>query len=737
MVRWRNWIVAGLLALTGTALALMGAGAPALAQQSVAPALSTPAPATPPGPTARSRNVEVTLIAARDAVAPGETFTVGVRQVMADGWHTYWRNSGDSGDATTIEWTLPDGVTAGPIQWPAPMALPFQTLVNYGYEGRVTLPVAITVPASAAPGTTLNLAAFVSWLECADICIPADATLAIAVPVAATGRDSAEAPAIAATLAALPVRLEAPGVITDAGGAAPLVVSLPVAAFAGARSARFFPHEIEIGALIDYAAPQELQTGPQGLSLTIPKSPSFPDALEGTFGGVLVVGEGDRAEAFEVSLAPGPVPAGVQGTRPQPASGAGSGTGGIGLLQAALFAFLGGLILNLMPCVFPILAMKALSLSKAAAGVAVGEAGAARCQGLLYGAGVLVTFVGLGATLAGLQAAGMAAGWGFQLQSSPVVLVLAALMFLIGLNLLGAFEMGGGVQGLGSELAKRGGAAGSFFSGVLAVVVASPCTAPFMGAALGFAATSPPLVGLVVFAALGIGFALPFVAVTFAPGLLARLPRPGAWMERLKQGLAFPMFATAGWLVWVLAAQAGQAGVLAAMVAAVGLGLAVWMAGAFRSPLLRGAGVVVGLGALVLAAVLSATAAPGSAGAQAAGGGEQGAALAGAPWSPGAVEAALAGGKTVLVNFTADWCVTCKVNEGAVFTDPEVRAALDGTTAVYLVGDWTRRDSAIAEELRRHGRIGVPLYLVYRPGEAEPEVLPQLLSRGTVLEALR
>lgn len=724
MVRWRNWIVAGLLALMATA-------APAVAQQSVAPALSAPAPAA--GPTARSQNVEVALISARDAVAPGETFTVGVRQVMADGWHTYWRNSGDSGDATTIEWTLPDGVTAGPIQWPAPMALPFQTLVNYGYEGSVTLPVAITVPASAAPGTTLNLTAFVSWLECADICIPADATLAIAVPVAATGRDSTDAPAIAAALAALPVRLEAPGVITDAGGAAPLVVSLPVAAFAGARSARFFPHEIEIGALIDYAAPQDLQTGPQGLSLTIPKSPSFPEALEGTFGGVLVVGEGERTEAFEVSLAPGPVPAGVQGTRPQPASG----NGGIGLLQAALFAFLGGLILNLMPCVFPILAMKALSLSKAAAGVAAGEAGAARRQGLLYGAGVLVTFVGLGAALAGLQAAGTAAGWGFQLQSPPVVLVLAALMFLIGLNLLGAFEMGGGVQGLGSALAQRGGAAGSFFSGVLAVVVASPCTAPFMGAALGFAATSPPLVGLVVFAALGIGFALPFVAVTFAPGLLARLPRPGAWMERLKQGLAFPMFATAGWLVWVLAAQAGQAGVLAAMVAAVGLGLAVWMAGAFRSPLLRGAGVVAGLGALVLAAVLSATAAPGSAGAQAAGGGEQGAALEGAPWSAGAVETALAGGRTVLVNFTADWCVTCKVNEGAVFTDPEVRAALDGTTAVYLVGDWTRRDSAIAEELRRHGRIGVPLYLVYRPGEAEPEVLPQLLSRGTVLEALR
>lgn len=727
MVRWRNWIVAGLLAVTGAGLALVAAGTPAVAQQSVAPVPSTPTPA--PGPTGRSQNVEVALVSARDAVAPGETFTVAVRQVMADGWHTYWRNSGDSGDATTIDWTLPAGVTAGPIQWPAPMALPFQTLVNYGYEGTVTLPVAVTVPASAAPGTTLTLTAFVSWLECADICIPADATLAIQVPVAAAGRDSAEAPAIAATLAALPVKLDAPGVISDAGER--LVVSLPVAAFAQTRSARFFPHEIEIGALIDYAAPQDLQTGPQGLSLTIPKSPSPPDALTGPYGGVLVVGEGAQAEAFEVSLSPGPVPAGVQGTRPQPAAGG----GGIGLVQAALFAFLGGLILNLMPCVFPILAMKALSLSKAAAGVAAGQAGAARRQGLLYGAGVLVTFIGLGAALAGLQAAGTVAGWGFQLQSPPVVLVLAALMFLIGLNLLGAFEMGGGLQGMGSSLAGRSGPVGAFFSGVLAVVVASPCTAPFMGAALGFAATSAPLTGLVVFAALGVGFALPFVAATFSPGLLARLPRPGPWMERLKQALAFPMFATAGWLVWVLAAQSGQAGVLAAMVAAVGLGLAVWMAGAFRSPLVRGAGLLAGAGALVLAVVLSASGAAGgrsaSAGATETGG------LQGAPWSQASVDAALGAGKTVLVNFTADWCVTCKVNEGAVFSDPAVQAALDGTGAVYLVGDWTSRDRAIAEELRRHGRIGVPLYLVYRPGAAEPEVLPQLLTTGLVLEALR
>jgi thiol:disulfide interchange protein DsbD len=669
--------------------------------------------------------VEITLLSPRSALAPGETVTVAIRQEMAPGWHTYWRNSGDSGDATRISWTLPDGVRAGDIRWPTPKALPFQTLVNYGYENRVVLPVDITVPATARPGQQLRLEAAVSWLECADICIPGDGTVAITLPVAATGADSADAPEIAAAVAALPARLPSMGVIADAGGG--WIVAMPDAAFAGATSARFFPHEIPLGALIDYPAPQMLETGPEGLSLAIPKSPSAPQALDGPYGGVLVVGEGAQAEAFEITLNPGPVPAGVQGTRPRAIV-----EGGIGLVQAALLAFLGGLILNLMPCVFPILAMKALGL----AGLAGAQARTARLHGLIYGAGVVLSFLALAGALIGLQAAGAAVGWGFQLQSPPVILLLALLMFAIGLNLLGALEIGGRVQAVGSGLAAQGGAAGAFWTGVLAVIVASPCTAPFMGAALGYAAVAPPVASLAVFAALGIGFAAPFVLVTFVPGILARLPRPGPWMDRLKQALAFPMFATAAWLVWVLAAQAGQDGVLAALAGAVGLGFAAWVWRAGSGAVWRVVAAALVLAILAGGVMLAAGASPARSGGAAAAGGGDSAGPPAQPWSPEAVRTALDSGKAVFVNFTADWCVTCKVNEGAVFTQAEVRAALDGTGAVYLVGDWTLRDEAIASELRRHGRIGVPLYLVYRSGETGPDILPQLLTPGIVLDAL-
>ena len=728
---WRK--PAGVAALA----ALLAAAGLSAVPQGGAAAGQTPIPVTAGAPpalpdagaaavtaTARSQNVTITLLSAQASVAPGSTVTVAVRQQIAPGWHTYWRNSGDSGDATRISWTLPEGYSADAIRWPVPQALPFQTLVNYGYSDRVLLPVDIAVPASARPGTTVRLQAAVSWLECADICIPGDGTVAIDLPVAETARPGVDAGEIAATLAALPVPLPQAGVLADAG--ASWIVALPQPAFAGTTSARFFPHELPLGALIDYPAPQRLETGPGGLSLAIAKSPSVPEALEGPVTGVLVTGDGDGREAFEITLEPGSVPAGVRGTRPHTAPGAGTG-----LLQAALMAVLGGLILNLMPCVFPILAMKALGVAR----MAGSERAHARLHGLVYGAGVVISFLALAGALIALQAAGAAVGWGFQLQSPPVILLLALLMFAIGLSLLGVLQMGAGLQNAGAGLVARGGVAGSFWTGVLAVVVASPCTAPFMGAALGYAAAAPPATSLVVFAALGAGFAAPFVLVTWMPALLSRLPRPGPWMDRLKQGLAFPMFAASAWLVWVLAAQAGQDGVLAALAGALMLGLAAWVAGITASASWRW---LAGLAALVAVAggavLVSRAEAPGQV---AAGRSHAGLGPPSEPWSPQAVDAALAAGKTVFVNFTADWCVTCKVNEGAVFTNAQVQAALDGSSAVYLVGDWTLRDGAIAAELRRHGRIGVPLYLVYRSGQAEPLVLPQLLTPGLVIDSLQ
>jgi thiol:disulfide interchange protein/DsbC/DsbD-like thiol-disulfide interchange protein len=675
------------------------------------------------GPSARSQNVEITLLSARAAVAPGETVTVALRQTMADGWHTYWRNPGDSGDATRIDWALPAGATAGPIRWPTPMALPFGPLMNYGYEGEVLLPVDITVPAGVQPGANLQLVADASWLECADICIPGSGRVAIQLPVEAAGRDGPDAGAIRAALARLPQPLPARGVLTDSGDA--YIVSVPASAFAGVGAARFFPHEIEMGALIDYPAAQALETGPAGLSLTIPKSPSAPAELSGSYSGVLVTGTGGAQEAFEVQLGSGPVPAGVQGVAPRPASMLQAP----GLWQALLLAALGGLILNLMPCVFPILAMKALGLVSAAQG----HRREVALHGLLYGAGVLVAFLSLAGIMIALQTAGNAVGWGFQLQSPVVTLALSVLMFAIGLNLMGVLTVGGRIQSIGADAAGRSGPLGAFLSGLLAVVVASPCTAPFMGAALGYAAVSPPLASMAVFAALGVGFAAPFVLVTMAPGALARLPRPGPWMETFRQVLAFPMFGAALWLVWVLAAQTGQTGVLAAGASMLAVGFAGWMGMRFARRPVRLTGLAVVLAVLVTAVVL--VRAPGTS--DRATGPDAAAMLpdSGA-WSPQAVQAELAAGRSVFVNFTADWCVTCKVNEATVFARDDVRALFAEGKAVYLVADWTSRDSRIAAALREHGRIGVPLYLVYHPGEPEPRVLPQILTPSVVSDAL-
>jgi DsbC/DsbD-like thiol-disulfide interchange protein/cytochrome c biogenesis protein CcdA len=684
------------------------------------------------GPKAQSENVTLTLLSAARAAAPGQTVTLGIRQDIANGWHTYWRNPGDSGDATRVEWTLPDGVTAGPLQWPKPEAQPFATLLNYGYSGTVILPVDLTVPVDARPGTIIRVQAAVSWLECADICIPADATVAILLPVAAAGVAGDDASAIAAAQALVPHPLSAQGVITDSGNR--WTVSLPMPAFAGVSRAQFFPHELENGALIEYTAPQAVAVGEAGLSITVAKSGSAPATLTGPVGGVIVTGVGATAEAFEISFAPGPVPAGVTGRTvgvvdPMGAS-AGSSAGGeaMPVWQAIAYAFLGGLILNLMPCVFPILAMKSIGLMQAAHG----DRREARLQGWLYGAGVMVTFLALAGLLIGLRASGEALGWGFQLQQPLVLAAIITLLVVVALNLAGVFEVAGGFQNTGHDLSRKSGHTGSFFTGVLAVVVASPCTAPFMGAALGFALTQSAPVALAVFAGLGAGFALPFMVVTFIPGLMARLPRPGPWMVRFKQALALPVLATAVWLAWVMGNQLGSTGWENAAWAALGGALFAFAWNARTVGWRRPA--MLGLSALVIVStgIVLADAARNPASAVASGGLPEGALA----WSPQREADLRAQGKTVFVNFTADWCVSCKVNEAGVFNDPAVLAALRADDAAWLIADWTRRDDAITRALSSHGRSGVPLYLVWQPGRADPVVLPQLPGRAAILAAM-
>lgn len=687
---------------------------------------STPARAQDISATGRSTNVEVTLKSGRTSVKPGETFYVALDQKIGAGWHTYWRNPGDSGEPTEISWTLPKGVTASAIKWPTPTAIPFGPLVNYGFSNQVTLPVAITVPATAKQGEAVRLLADVRWLECADVCIPGEAKVAIDVMVAAAGVESADAAFINQAVAALPQPFAGTTRLTDLGAAG---LQLIIKGGDTPQTAYFFPHEVKLGALIDFAQPQALVAGKDGFGLSLVKSPSFPADLKGPIGGVVVLGEGDTAKAYEIAAEFEAAPAGKSQTAkavaapPQPTPQSTPRTS-IGLWLALGMAFAGGLILNLMPCVFPILSMKALGLIEASHA----DKKDARAHGLWYGAGVVFSFLALALALIGLKSAGIAAGWGFQLQSPVIVMVLAVLMAVIGFNLLGFFEVGTSLQNVGSGLTRTSNARGSFFTGVLAVIVAAPCTAPFMGAALGFAATQSAFISLLVFAALGLGFALPFMLLTFSPRVLRALPRPGPWMVRLREALAFPMFATAIWLIWVVSAQAGQAGVLATLVAFLGAGMAVWSLRTWPTLTGKILAVLLGLGSLIWATqhVLSLPPKDASSPAQQSN-----------AWSEQRVADLQAQGKTVFVNFTADWCVTCKVNEIGVFADTNVKAALDSEKVVYLVADWTNRDDAIAKALASHGRVGVPLYLVYKPDVAEPQILPQILTSRVVLDAIK
>jgi len=669
------------------------------------------------------------LVASAQGVAPGQTIHVALRQQIQKGWHTYWRNAGDSGEATKITWTLPPGWAASDFTWPTPHRLPVGPLVNYGYEGEVLLPVALTAPADAKVGSTVTLRGAAAFLVCADICIPEDAVLELKLPV--TGGPAPVDPAwgakIAKTLADAPKPAGLQAAFEKTGAIVKLaIVGAPLKG-ADVAGAYFYPFS---GTVIDHAKPQAIERGPEGLTLSITPGYDFQSSKPPQqIAGVLTVGD----MAYELSATPGPLPAAAAGLGPPPPRAALAGGANLGLASAALFALLGGLILNLMPCVFPVLAMKAASLSGHG-----GAHGDARQQGLAFGAGVLATFLGLAALLIALRAAGSAVGWGFQLQDPPVVAGLALLMLLVALNLSGVFEIGTSVQGVGSGLAARGGLAGSFFTGALAVVVAAPCTAPFMGPALGWALTQPPAAALAVFLALGIGFALPFVGVAFAPGLLNRLPRPGPWMDGFKKLLAFPMYGAVAWLVWVLTVQVGSDAVPRILGAGIVLALAAWIAGAAQRQHASGrrhVGLAAAATVLGVAAVASGAVWPAYSTASAA---ESSGAvkLDDEAYTPERLAALQAEGRPVLVNYTAAWCVSCQVNDRVALSTRAVAEALARNNAVYLKADWTRRDAAIAAELARFGRAGVPLYLVYGAKGGEPAILPSILTEGVVVRAL-
>jgi thiol:disulfide interchange protein DsbD len=661
--------------------------------------------------------VHARLIAETGEIAPGGTITVALEESIRDGWHTYWRNPGEAGLPTEIKWSLPPGWKAGAIEWPYPKRLPVGPLMNYGYEGKVWLLTKVAAPRDAKPGSTLTLKAAADWLVCQDVCVPEQTTLTL--PITVSTSPAAPYPTIKEQFDAARAKIPTPSpwpVTFDGGGNLDLFVGSPSLAKAQLKDVAFFP---SAEGVIAGMAPQQLGRAGDGLvlRLTPPKDAKPPKQVSG----VLVLTSTDGSvQPLEVTAKPGPAPAADFGTEQ-----------GGGLAISVLFALLGGLILNLMPCVLPILAMKALAVARHAHG----ERAAAMREGFAYGVGAVASFVGLGLLLVLLRAGGEAIGWGFQLQSPVAVAAFALLLFAVGLNLSGVFEIPG--IGAGDALARRGGVIGSFFTGVLAVAVAAPCTAPFMATALGFALTQNAATALLVFAALGVGFALPFILIGVSPAILRLLPKPGAWMVTFRQLLAFPMYGAAAWLLWVLSTETNGLKLADGLAAMLLLAFAAWVWSASRNAarwrIIGGALSMLSLAGLAgLLYLIEATAMP-------TGGGAAPSEIAGIPSEPysGAKLAELRAEKRpIFVDATASWCITCLVNEKAALSGARVHDAFAAKNIAYLVADWTNRNPEITALLQAHGRSGVPLYLYYAPGSADARVLPQILTESEILWAI-
>jgi thiol:disulfide interchange protein len=662
---------------------------------------------------------KVELLAEPAAIAPGEPFTVGIKLSMKEHWHTYWRNPGDSGEPTRVTWKLPRRFAAGDLQWPAPSLIRVGPAANFGYEGETILLARVTPPRDVKPGTMANLAADVAYLVCEKICIPGEASVSLSLPVSEAGASSRGNAVFDAARSKLPQT--SPWNATFNADAKAITLSLRSDALRGdtIRSATFFPHD---NTLIDNAAPQVLRTEGQTTLVTIERS-QIAKSMSPRIDGVLVLEEDIGGKTASHAFA-------IEAT---PSAAFAAGEGGMNLFYAVISALLAGVILNFMPCVFPVLSIKILYLTEHRAETPR----RVRLHGMAYALGIFASFTILAGVLQALRAGGAEIGWGFQLQSPLMVAALAFILFALGLSLSGILAIGASLTRVGgTRLLQQGGLPGSFFAGVLATVVATPCTAPFMGASIGFALVQPFIVGLVVFLALGLGLALPFLVLAFAPGLRRLLPRPGRWMETLKQALAFPLYATVAWLIWVLSFQVSSSGLLAALAALVLIAFGAW---AFNLSLRLGhvsARVVQGVTAASIAGVVALAMVIdlnrlADANAQSAS-----PKIPTEAFSQQKLETLLASGQPVLVNMTAAWCITCLVNERTALSTGAVREALAGKRIAYLKGDWTNRNPEITRLLEKFGRSGVPLYVLYRSG-GEPVVLPQILTQSLVLDALK
>ena len=667
-------------------------------------------------------HLSVNLVSLSGSIQPGAGTPVGLHFVLDRGWHVYWINAGDSGEPPRIQWKLPAGITVTPMQFPAPARLPLGPLMDFGYENEVLFPMTLHAAPGLKASSAEHLSAHIAWLVCREVCIPGKADLAF--PLKVTNQPGT--PDLAAQTLFARFRAQLPQPLPSSAkavfAATPSGFTLAVSGIAGQSigAAQFFPLD---QSQISNSAAQPVRAIRDGLEILLKKDENLSGALA-QLNGVLRFPGG---AAYQIHAQPGAVPASISLAAGVVHSG--SSVGLEEFLRIGFFAFAGGVILNLMPCVFPVLFIKGLALVESS-----GEARSRmRAHGAAYTLGILVSFWTVVAILLSLRAGGHHLGWGFQFQSPSFLAIIALLLFFLGLSLAGMFEIGLTLTGKGSALAAQRGYSGSFFTGVLAMVVATPCTAPFMGAAIGFALAEPAAIAFAVFTALALGLAAPYALLTLNPAWTRLLPRPGAWMEVLKQATAVPIFATVIWLAWLFAQTAGANALAGLLGAFLLLAIAAWILGRWpaRPYASLSAALVIALAILLPIYALRAFPA------------QETAALnsnsadhdAWKPFSEAAVERYRSEGRPVFLDFTARWCLSCQVNERVVLDRDDVRRRLRDSGIILMRADWTRHDEEIGRALNKLGRSGIPTYVVYRPGQAA-RILPEVLTPGIVFNAL-
>lgn len=663
----------------------------------------------------RAQHLEVDLVSSHRTLAPGERTQVALHFKLDPHWHVYWINPGDSGEPPQIEWVLPLGVKVGDIEWPIPKKIPVGPLMNYGYENEVLLPMALDVGPDYQ-GKNIKLVADARWLVCKEECVPGKARLEKTIPVRTDGVSEPDSKWQAHFLAARESRPKphpADWRLSAETKGEKLLLSIRADSLNGITKVDFLP---SIPDHIVHAEEPQVKLNGDRVEIELSKSDRLlddPKSLPGVLIASVEGAEDGEVKSYEVSF---------------PFQSAGMGSSSLSVFIALVSAFLGGLILNLMPCVFPVLSIKVMSLMN----ISGMERAKIIKHGWAYTFGILVSFWILAAALLVIRFSGSQIGWGFQLQSPQFVFAVACFLFFFGLNLLGFFEISGSFTGAGSSLSNQEGYRGSFFTGVLATLVATPCTAPFMGSAVGFALTQSTVVAILIFTSLALGLAAPYVLLSYVPSLGAYLPKPGRWMESFKQAMAFLVFATVLWLMWILGLQASATGPVSLFAAFIVISFAVWVS--VRWPRSTKFAAIGGLIALILIALPLKPVADERTMVSGSGGEER------PQWekfTPEKLAQYRNEGKAVFLNFTAAWCITCKVNEMVALNAPEVRAKFKELGIVLMKADWTNHDPMITDMLSKFGRSGIPFYVLYPKDKTKPAVeLPEVITAGLVLKHL-